>query len=361
MSDDIPITIPKLKVFLTGGTGYIGGAVLTALLRSPDLEVTTLVRSESAIETLTSPSSNPKFFTGSTPNCVLGSLSDIDLLKQLASQSDIVVNCASANDLASTEALLEGLADSEEGRKRIFLHTSGTSAFATWNNGDEGGRSVDDTEDLIALMKERNAEEEYGHRTVALKVSEIGKQKGVKTYIIVPPTIYGQSSGLIPRLSVQLPPLIRTAIDTKISRYIGSGRAVWSNVHITDLSNLYELLLRCALSGVAKYGDEGIYFASNGDNSWKEIAYGVKAAVEAIDGWDGERVLVENWGVEEAAGIDGVNGPRDAMLAFGSNVITVPTKSLGLGWKPVFGGDAIVESMKKDAAIIWAQLHKTSG
>ncbi|KAK6344580.1 hypothetical protein TWF718_006540 [Orbilia javanica] len=356
MSGEVPITIPKLKVFLTGGTGYIGGAILATLLRSPDLEVTALVRSESAIETLTSPATNPKFFTGSTPKCVLGSLSDTDLLLKCASESDIVVNCASANDLSAAEALIEGLHRSGQGRKKIFIHTSGTSAFATYQDGDAAGRPFDDAEDLVEILKEWDQKEQYGHRTVSLKVVELGKEKGVSTYVIVPPTIYGQTPAIIPRLSIQLPPLIRTAIQTKKAYYIGSGDAVWSNVHITDLASFYELIIRCALSGVAKSGYEGIYFASNGEKSWKDVAYAVKEAVETLEGWDGGKVGLESWTVEDAAGIEGVDGVRDAKLAFGSNVITVPTKALGLGWKPVFGGKAVVESMKKDAVVLWKQL-----
>ncbi|EGX51788.1 hypothetical protein AOL_s00043g807 [Orbilia oligospora ATCC 24927] len=335
MSGELPITIPKLKVFLTGGTGYIGGAILTALLRSPDLEVTTLVRSESAIETLTS------------------------LLRILNSLRDLrrnAFNCASANDLPAAEALINGLSESGEGGKRIFVHTSGTSAFATYNDGDEAGRAFDDTEDLVGVLKEWDEREQYGHRTVTLKVVELGTEKGVSTYTIVPPMICGQTAAIIPRLSVQLPPLIRTAIETKKAHFIGSGNAIWSNVHITDLANLYELILRCALSGVAKSGYDGIYFASNGEKSWKDIAYGVKEAVEALERWDGGKVGLESWTVEDAAGIEGVNGVRDAKLAFGSNVITVPNKALKLGWKPAFGGEAVVDSMKKDAVILWKQL-----
>ncbi|KAK6339997.1 hypothetical protein TWF730_001773 [Orbilia blumenaviensis] len=356
MSGEVPITIPKLKVFLTGGTGYIGGAVLTTLLRSPDLEVTTLVRSESAIQTLTSPVTNPKFFTGSTPKCVLGSLSDTELLRRLASESDIVVNCAAANDLPAAEAIINGLSENGEGRKKILVHTSGTSAFATYKDGDVDGRPFDDAEDLLGVLREWNEREEYGHRTVTIRVAELGEEKGVSTYTIVPPTIYGQTAAIIPRLSVQLPPLIRTAIETKEAHYIGSGNAVWSNVHITDLALLYELIIRCALSGVAKSGYEGIYFASNGERSWKDLAYGIKEAVETLEGWDGGKVGLSSWTVEDAAHIEGVNGVRDAKLAFGSNIITVPSKALGLGWKPVFGGEAVVESMKKDAAILWKRV-----
>ncbi|KAF3923834.1 hypothetical protein ABW21_db0204033 [Orbilia brochopaga] len=354
---DVPITLPKLKVFLTGGTGYIsssGGAVLANLLRSPDLSITTLVRSESHIETLTSPS-NPKFFSGSIPNCVLGSLEDLELLRKHASDSDIVVNCASADNVAVVEALINGLAQSPDTSKKIFIHTSGTSGFAVWNDGDMGGRPISDTEDLVSLMKEMNDKEEYGHRTAALRAIELSEEQGVKTFIIVPPTIYGETTALIPRLSVQIPYVMRTAIETKKAYYIRSGRGIWSNVHINDLANLYDILLRCALSGVAKSGGEGIFFASNGTRTWGEIAAGVKTALEGLEGWDRGEVALGSWTEDEAARVLYAGKVQNAKLGSGSNVITLPAKAMKLGWKPVFGGDAIMESMPKDAEILYAE------
>jgi len=232
---------------------------------------------------------------------------------------------------------------------------SGTSGFATYEGGAKAGNVISDNEDLVALMKEWNAKEEYEHRTTALRLTELGKEKGVKTYVIVPPTIYGTSSGFIPRLSVQLPPLIRDAIQTKIAHYIGPGTAVWSNVHILDLAGLYLLILRCALSGLAKEGEEGYYFASNGEKSWKELAVGIKMALEENESFEGQ-VKVESWEVADAAKLDGVTSERDAKLAFASNVVTSPDKSLALGWTPKFGGDSIFISIKNDAAIILDQL-----
>ncbi|KAK6331255.1 hypothetical protein TWF696_003315 [Orbilia brochopaga] len=353
---NLPITVPKLKVFLTGGTGYIGGAVLATLLRSPDLSITTLVRSESHIEALTSPSSNPKFFSGSTPNCVLGTLEDLDLLRKHASNSDIVINCASAEDVPVVEALINGLAEAPENSKKIFIQTSGTSGFAVWNDGDKGGRPISDTEDLVSLLKEMNDKEEYGHRTATLRAIELSKEKNVKTFTIVPPTIYGESPAPTPRLSIQIPFLIRAAIQNKKAYYIRSGQGVWSNVHINDLANLYEIVLRCALSGVAKHGEEGIFFAANGEKSWKDIATGVKAAVEDIEGWKGGEVALESWTEDEAARALFGGSVQVAKLAGGSNVITLPTRGLQLGWKPAFGGDAVIESMKKDAEILFKEI-----
>lgn len=86
------------KIFLLGATGYIGGSLLTTLLKSPEkYAVSALVRSKEQAEKLS--------LLGVTP--VLGSLDDADVLYEAAKNADAVVNVADADHLPSTQSLIQ--------------------------------------------------------------------------------------------------------------------------------------------------------------------------------------------------------------------------------------------------------------
>ena len=61
-----------------------------------------------------------------------------------------------------------------------------------------------------------------------------------RTYIITPGLVYGLASGTVfdagiaKQTSIQIPSLIRAALDRKRSGMIGHGKAVWPNVHVDD-------------------------------------------------------------------------------------------------------------------------------
>jgi nucleoside-diphosphate-sugar epimerase len=74
-------------------------------------------------------------------------------------------------------------------------------------------------------------------------VFETGVELGVKTYIVMPPTIFGIGTGLLNKLSIQAPTILRSAIKAGQAEVIGDGKAQWDHVHIADLVLLYELIL----------------------------------------------------------------------------------------------------------------------
>jgi len=70
-------------------------------------------------------------------NVIQGSHDDLDKIKSLASEADIVMNCADADDLPLTMAILSGLRErANKGSKGILLHTSGTGVVSDTAEGE---------------------------------------------------------------------------------------------------------------------------------------------------------------------------------------------------------------------------------
>lgn len=126
----LPSTAAGKTVFLTGATGYIGGAVLTKLLSlsSSPSAITALIRDPKKAELLSSIPTP----SGTTLTPLLGSLDDHDKLKKAAETHDIVISTADADDLGSIQALIAGMKERRKktGHRSLFIHTSGTGVLA---------------------------------------------------------------------------------------------------------------------------------------------------------------------------------------------------------------------------------------
>src|SRR6478752_8239429 len=109
-----------MRIFLTGGTGYLGSVLLERLL-SAGHEVDALARTAAGAERL----------TDAGANVVRGSLEDTDVLRAAATSADAVVHAAfdasmseaaAAAELAAVNALVEGAGAS--GSDKPVLYTS---------------------------------------------------------------------------------------------------------------------------------------------------------------------------------------------------------------------------------------------
>lgn len=155
----------------------------------------------------------------------------------------------------------------------------------------------------------------YAQRATDLAVVATGLANGVKTTILMSPTIYGIGSGFFNKLSIQIPTLIRAAIKDGHSSVIGDGAGVWDYIHIADLADLYEVIFSKVVSGEdVPTGEKGILFTSAGRFSWLEIAQNIASALielgafktdeitkiglaEAAEKWTGGRVLTAELGL----------------------------------------------------------------
>src|SRR6266540_210702 len=115
----------SMRVFITGGTGLIGSAVVAELLGNGHT-VLALARSDASAQAASTAGAEP----------IRGALSDLDVLRAGAARADGVIHLAFANDFTSPEALANAVAEEsaalatlgEEliGSDRPFVTCSGT-------------------------------------------------------------------------------------------------------------------------------------------------------------------------------------------------------------------------------------------
>ena len=213
-----------MKVFLTGATGFIGSAVLRALLAEGD-EVTALVRSQASADAVSA--------AGATP--LMGTMTDLTTVATAAAASDGVIHVASPGDesSAATEgAFVDAVLGALAGTTIPFITTGGVWVFG--NGADLTEQSPWNPPALTAWRGE-----------VEARV----RASSVKTTIIAPALVYGTGGTGIPNL------LLPDAEGNV--RLVGDGHQHWSTVNVDDLADLYVLALK---SGA----EDGYYLASSG-------------------------------------------------------------------------------------------------
>lgn len=332
----------KPRLFITGGTGYIGGSFLHLMLNRGYLdrfEIAVLVRKRTDAQRLQA--------LGVTP--VLGTLDDSELLRAEAMHAVAVLNTASCDHVPSARALARGLADRAAlaGERPILIHTSGAGVLSDPSSGtgvapDQDGAPVWDEADwaLHAAIPPRAP-----HRLVDLEVFAAAKTGQVRTYLVVPPTVFGTGLGEFAnaRPSIQIPRLMHQALMHGRSPMVGEGLNQWANVHVADLAELYLVLLEAALNDTAPEGLQGLYYPVTEHFEWRVVS-------ERI----GE-VLFARGLIETPAPVTGLQRG----WFWGSNVRLVATNSLALGWNPIHGGtEAMLAGIPAELDVLLALVRR---
>ncbi|HVY08214.1 MAG TPA: NAD-dependent epimerase/dehydratase family protein [Burkholderiales bacterium] len=280
---------------MTGATGYIGGSVGDALLRSGH-EVTGLVRTREGAREIEKQGMRP----------LLGTLDDAAIITKAAREAEAVIDTAEANHPGVVDAIAAGL----RGTSKFFLHTSGSGIVAT----DARGEVVDaiyDEDSIFVPSFPRMVQ----RAAIDQVVFDCAKQ-GVRSVVVRPTMIYGGGRG-VRKESAQVPALIENAKPAGIGLHIGRGENRWSNVHIDDVVDLYLLALEKAPAGA-------LYYAENGEEALKDVA----ASISRLLGFGGK---TRNWSPAEA---EAALGPK-AHSSFASNSrVRAKRARAELSWKP---------------------------
>jgi nucleoside-diphosphate-sugar epimerase len=218
-----------MRIFLTGGTGYIGSAVLDAFAKAGH-RVDALVRnSEKAAQVQA---------RGATP--VLGDASQPASYADAAAAADAVVLTAfedSPRGVDIDALTLETVLATPVRPGRVLVYTSGI-----WILGS-APQSVDETAPLkpIELVEWRPAREQ--------RVLDAATA-GWRTVVIRPGIVYGGTRGIVGDL-------LQDAANSLI-RVVGPGDNHWPLVYDRDLADLYlRVVTNPDASGVYHANDEG--------------------------------------------------------------------------------------------------------
>lgn len=283
-----------MKILVTGATGYIGGSV-SAKLMAAGHKIVGLTRSDDGASKLKELGIEP----------LVGSLISLDLLADAARSVDAVINAANADDPFAVEAMLPAL----EGTGKPFIHTSGSSIIAD--------RAAGAASDLIFHEDTpyKSLPEREGRLAVEQLVLSYG-QRGVRSCVLRPTLIYGTGLGLH-KDSVQVPRMLKLAVDKGKALHIGPGENIWSNVHIDDVTDLYMLILEKAPPG-------SLFYAENGECSMRAVAQ----SISRLLGYGGK---TESWPMAEALKEWGISA--HATFASNSRVSALKARKM-LDWKP---------------------------
>ncbi len=202
---------------LTGGTGYIGSAVLAQLVAAGH-QVTAVVRSQG--------SSLAVEDAGAVG--VVGDLFDSAWLASELSTHDAGIHTAAGSDErdeALNDAVIDAAITAFSGTTKPFVHTGGV-----WVYGSKQGVSETSELDPPAITSWRPA----GERRLL--------DSGVRASVVQPGIVYGHDRG-IPAMISQGP-------------LPGTGDQHWATVHVDDLADLYVRALD-APGGQAYIGASG--------------------------------------------------------------------------------------------------------
>jgi len=220
-----------MHVFVTGGSGLTGPAVVAELIRAGH-RVTGLARSDAAAARLAS--------LGATPH--RGSLDDLDSLRRGAEAADGVLHMAFGGDFADPDDMkrrdrtaIETLGEALAGSGKPFVSTSGTLVMPAGRESAE--RDEPDTAGIAAF------------RIAGERACLAFADRGVRASVVrLAPTVHGPGDfGFIGML-------VDTARKTGVSAYVGDGGNRWPAVHRLDAAVLFRLALEQAPAGSVLHG-----------------------------------------------------------------------------------------------------------
>jgi nucleoside-diphosphate-sugar epimerase len=227
-----------MRVFVTGGSGFIGSAVVQQLLGAGH-NVVGLARSDSSARAL----------AAAGVEVHRGDLDDLDSLRAGAEASDGVIHLAYVHDFSKFDdnarvdrRAIEAIGEVLAGSDRPFVIASGVLMVAP------NGQTATETDPGEASG---TAGGRRGNEHLLLSLAD----RGVRSASLrLPPTVHGAGDHGFMSM------IIDAAREKGVSAYVGDGSNRWPAVHRLDAASLFRLALEQAPAGAVLHGvgEEGV-------------------------------------------------------------------------------------------------------
>jgi nucleoside-diphosphate-sugar epimerase len=217
-----------MRVFLTGGTGYVGSAVLEALVRHGH-QIDALVRNSEGAALVQARGAQP----------ILGDITNPAAWRDAAAAADGVVHCAAdrgARQRPVDAAAVDVLTALPPRPGRVLVYTSGIWVLGATPDPADESAPVNPIE-LVSWRPEHEL------RVLATAAS------GARPIVIRPGIVYGGSRGIVGDL-------LKDAFNSLV-RIVGAGDNHWPLVYDRDLGELYARL-------VSTPDASGVFHATDG-------------------------------------------------------------------------------------------------
>jgi nucleoside-diphosphate-sugar epimerase len=286
-----------MRVFITGGTGFIGSGVIKELLGA-GREVAGLARSENSKRQLAAMGAS----------AIDGSLEDLESLKRGADSADAVIHCGFVHDFANfakcceiDKLAIEAIGEALSGSNKPFIVTSGVPI-------GESGQVV--TENDPSETRTPRISEQAAFSFI---------ERGVRV-MFARPSRFVHGHGNYGFASM----LIEIAGKSGASFYVGDGANRIHAVHRDDLAKLYLLAL--------EKGETGKAYQAVGD-----FAEPFKKVAEAI----GKRLNAPTVSLSPERAVERLGMLGQVIAA--DNPASSEITQAALGWKPT--GISLLEDL----------------
>ena len=225
-----------MRILVTGASGWIGSALVPELIRAGH-NVIGLARSDASANAVTDMGAE----------VLRGDLTDIDVLRAGATDSDGVIHLAfvvpsvsEAATQADAEAV-EAFATRLAGSGKPLVIAGGTLVTP--------GRPTTERDELIAAGP-------IAARITNMRAALAATDRGVRSCLVMlPRSVHGEGErhGFIPQL-------VALARTKGVAGYIGDGASRWPAVHVQDAASLFRLAVEEAPAGAVLHavGEEGV-------------------------------------------------------------------------------------------------------
>jgi nucleoside-diphosphate-sugar epimerase len=227
-----------VQIFITGGSGLIGSAVVAELLGNGHT-VLALARSDSSTTALETAGAKT----------IRGDLTDLRTLRAGAANADGVIHLAFANDFSSPAALAAAAAEESAALAALGAELIDSDRPLVTVSGTPyvPGRASTEADPLPT-------DGPVGGRSRSVMAVLDLAARGVRSAAVrMPRTVHNEGRGGFAGLLTQI------ARRTRVSGYPGNGTQRWPAVHALDAAVLFRLALELAPAGTSWHAvaDEG--------------------------------------------------------------------------------------------------------